>query len=467
VNEPHFAWAAREFDGAQLADRRQVKSLVGIAASLLAHRDRSFSAAVGHAGRQAAHRLFAHPGTTVPGLIHGHVQQTAARCQGQPRVLIAQDTTAFVYEQDETVGLAPLNRREQSVGLLGHAALCLTPEGTPLGLLHLDLWGLDLERPPRQPGARLPLEERESYKWLEGLDAVAQALPAGTQGVLIQDREADMFPLFAAPRPAPLDLLVRAAQNRTVRFTRELAEADLPEEQTGRLFTVAAAAPVVGTHTARVARRSSRPNEVAVPERDAVLTLRVQQVALAPPSGQRRGNAPQTVWVIEAREETPPEGVPALCWVLLTTLAVPDLATARTVVGYYARRWRIERLHFVLKSGLRAERLQIDDATSLTHALAVYYVVAWRLLHLTYVARETPEASARTVLEAEELTVLTAAVGRPVKTVAQVVQAMAKLGGFLPYQKTPPGLKTLWHGWQYLQGLVAGYRLAKSGKPIL
>jgi len=78
----------------------------------------------------------------------------------------------------------------------------------------------------------------------------------------------------------------------------------------------------------------------------------------------------------------------------------------------------IERLHYTLKSGLRAERLQIDDAESLSHALALYYVVACRLLQLTYLARHAPERPAAEVLHPAELAVLAAAEGKPIHTVA-------------------------------------------------
>lgn len=124
----------------------------------------------------------------------------------------------------------------------------------------------------------------------------------------------------------------------------------------------------------------------------------------------------------------------------------------------------IERLHYTLKSGLRVERLQIDDARSLGHALALLYVVAWRLMSLTLAARQCPEGPASMVLEADEIEALSAAEGRTVKTAVEAVRAIAKLGGFLPYRKTPPGLKTIWQGWRYLQAMVVGYKLAKQRK---
>jgi len=49
-------------------------------------------------------------------------------------------------------------------------------------------------------------------------------------------------------------------------------------------------------------------------------------------------------------------------------------------VEYYARRWLVERYHYVLKSGCRVEELQLGAADRLERALALYSIVAWRLL---------------------------------------------------------------------------------------
>jgi len=192
------------------------------------------------------------------------------------------------------------------------------------------------------------------------------------------------------------------------------------------------------------------------------LEIRVQPVRLRPAG---KGGVATEAWVIEALERTPPAGEPPSHWVLITTEPVLDFAAAALRVGYYARRWVIERLHFTLKSGLRAERLQIDDAVSLRHALAVYYVVAWRLLHLTYVARERPDAPAHEAFEADELAVLAGATQREIGTLWEGVLAVAELGGWQRYRTAPPpGVKSLWVGWITLRGMVQGYRLALASR---
>jgi len=466
-------WATKEMKGAQLGDQRQVKSVIRICAAVAAQPALSFSAACGPAVRQAAHRIFAHADTTVEGLLAGHFTATAARAATLPLVLIAQDTTAFVYGQAQIVGLAPVSQSTKKHALFGHSALALTPDGTPLGLWHLSLWGAPEVAPSRAAGRQRAREEKASWKWFAGLEAIAARLPTGCEGVLIQDREGDIFDFLAHERPPRLHLLLRAAQDRRVEYeaaattataaTPGVSAAETRTER-GLLFAVAAGAPVLGTCRVAVAGKPAAGGKPAQPAREAELALRVTEVRVQRPHKHTEATpAEVAVWLLDATEVHPPEGVEPLHWVLLTTLPLPDLEAACRVLGYYARRWLIERLHYTLKSGLGAEKLQIDDATSLAHALAVYYVAAWRLLHLTHTAREHPDTPATTVLAADELEVLAAFVGQPVRTVGDAVLAVARLGGYEYYQNAPPpGVKTLWQGQIRLDGLRIGWQLAKA-----
>jgi hypothetical protein len=171
--------------------------------------------------------------------------------------------------------------------------------------------------------------------------------------------------------------------------------------------------------------------------------------------------------VVSACEENPPAGVSdPIAWVLLTTLAVPDGETALRLVGYYALRWRIERFHFVLKSGCRLERLQMDTFVTLQKALSLYSIVAWRLLYLLYLAREAPQTQAWEAVSDTERHVLECATGKPIRTIQDVVAAVAKIGGFVRVPSAPdPGVKSLWRGFRRLQDMVAGFLLASQQSP--
>lgn len=453
------AWVAAEMEGAGLKDRRQVRSLLRITAALAAHTDLSLTAACGPAVRQAAHRLFEHPDTQVEDLLAGHFAQSARRCAEFPVVLVAQDTTFFTYKQAQIEGLGQLNSKGKTGGLLGHSALALSEAGTPLGLLSLQLWGAS-------DGSAPYPHDKESAKWEAALQDAEQHLPDTLSLVVIQDREADFYDFLAAPRRRGVDLLLRACQDRCVEPTLAPAAGADPaaganhQEEHLRLFGAAATAPVLGQWAVLVPCASQSPHQILSRQRRATLEIRATQIRIRRPGTSSAAVDELEIWVLAATEVDPPEGEKAVHWTLLTTLAATDLETACRIVGYYARRWLIERLHFTLKSGLRAERLQIDDARSLAHCLAVYYVVAWRLLHLTYVAREDPERNPDEVMAPDELTVLRAATKKPLTTLVEVVREIAVLGGYQYWRNAPPpGVKSLWLGWKRLTGMVEGWRL--------
>ena len=449
-------WARQEMNGAAIPDARRRHSLARLCTRLATHPELSFSKAAGSAGRQAAYRIFQHPHTSMDYLLQGHFQQTAARCSQHALVLALQDTTDLDYSTHPAkAGLGYLDQRH-SRGLLAHAVLAATTSGTPLGLLHLHTWVRDLEdygksqqRRYRDPTAK------ESHKWARGLQGLEEHLPAGQAVLLIQDREADVFDFVAQPRRPQTQLLIRTGNPRQV-VALPVPTARAPAADQRRTLTaVVAAAPVVGAMTVTIPRQPGQP------EREATLELRCAPVRLLPPPTAGQGREPQEVWVVQARETTPPPSADPVQWVLLTTMPVTDAADARQLVQYYARRWLIERLHYTLKSGCGVERLQIDNRRSLEHALALFYVVAWRLLYLTLIAREEPDRPATTLLSPEELTVLAQALGQPPHTAREVVQALARVGGFEDYRHPPPpGVKSLWQGLRRLEDLVAGWRLA-------
>ena len=460
-------WARAEMEGAQVWDRRCIRSLTRLCERLAERTGVSFSTACGNAGRQAAHRIFAHPTTSVAALLHGHFAQTAARGQlpvGAPEVtveplLVAQDTTVLNYQTHyATQGLGPIHHQGSAAqGLLAHAALALTPQGLPLGILHLDIWARDpAEHGKKAERASRDTAEKESQKWLDGLRGIEAALPPEQSVLVLADREADVFDYLAAERRPSTHLLVRAQSPRRVRFS-PCEGARAPAE--AHLFTALEAAPVVGELRVLVPRTREHR------EREARLELRCLHLWVLPPANRRGkdGLRPVEVWVIQARELAPPAGEAGIEWVLLSTLPVLDGDTAGRLVQYYSRRWGIERLHFTLKSGLRVERLQFDDATSLQHALALCYVVAWRLLWLTYLARLEPEAPAESLLTLTEIQVLSAVSRRPVATRRDAIRAIARLGGFPGNPSAgEPGVKTLWLGLTQLGHLVQGWNLAQE-----
>jgi len=107
----------------------------------------------------------------------------------------------------------------------------------------------------------------------------------------------------------------------------------------------------------------------------------------------------------------------------------------------------------VLKSGCGIEKLELETVERMRRALATFSIVAWRLLWLTYAARETPNASCEIVLSRHEWKLLYSLAHRGQRvpeappTLREAVRLIARLGGFLGRRHDgEPGVKTLWRG---------------------
>src|SRR5207247_10313563 len=101
-----------------------------------------------------------------------------------------------------------------------HERMAFNEEGTALGVLDGQGWAPDPEeRGKRERRKRLPIEQKESRKWLRSFRKVAEVQKAcpNTKLISIGDRESDIYELFleACRDPVGPGLLVR--MNRSAR----------------------------------------------------------------------------------------------------------------------------------------------------------------------------------------------------------------------------------------------------------
>jgi hypothetical protein len=299
-------WIETEFGAADLGDARRTQRLLMLMGQLAARPGASLPEACGSRGQlKAAYRFFATEAIEPEDLWASHIAATYERAAAVPVVLAVQDTTELNWTaHPATSGLGPRGGLSQQ-GLLVHTTLAFTPERVPLGIVAQAVWARD----PGTVGQRVtrkqrPIEEKESYKGLASLQAVGEARQAcpQTHWVSVGDREADVYDLLVAERPAGVDLLVRAAWDRRVAH---------PEQY---LWATVSAWPVAATLTVHVPRHEGQP------ARQAVLSLRFGAVALCPPRHRRAEKLPTvTVWAVYVQEEYPPAGIEPLGWLLLTT----------------------------------------------------------------------------------------------------------------------------------------------------
>jgi hypothetical protein len=279
----------------------------------------------------------------------------------QPMVLLVQDTTEMnlTGPQQQVEGAGPLDGGARR-GVFVHAMEAFGVDGTPLGAVSVNIWTRDdpVQKRSVQEKARerakLSIEQKESFRWLQGLRAareVAQELPQ-TQVICIADSDADIQDLFAEPRGSrPVDWLIRASCNRCVQPQGENAEPKLRE----RLL----AEPVLFTQSITVREREpktsceTRPRRVARQRRTAEVQVRAASVTLRSP---KRSLPDVAVNVVLALEPDPPAGEVAVEWILVTTLPIHTLEMVRQILQYYSVRWMIEVLFRTWKSGCRIQQ---------------------------------------------------------------------------------------------------------------
>jgi hypothetical protein len=454
----HEDWAAEEFAAAQLGDARLEARLVCLARDFYAKPRAQIPQACGsRAKTKAAYRFFDHASTTMDAILQSHYEASCARAAAHPVVLAVQDTTSLNYNTQPAIeNLGPIGSRADTwLGLMVHDTMAFTPAGLPLGLVDVQCWARDKEAFGKKHQRKsLPIEQKESYKWLKSVQAAArlQARCPNSTVVSVGDREADIFELFDLARTLPHapQLLVRAEQNRT-----------LTQEQ-GKLWEHLAAQPVAGHQHLQVPRRNKRPARLAK------MAISYGCVQLKAPKTKDKLK-PVSVSAVWAREIEAPEGIEPLEWMLLTTCALNSFAEATEKIAWYAARWGIEVYHRTLKSGCKIETRQLGSADRIEACLAIDMVVAWRILHLTKLGREHPDVPCTVYFNEAEWKALVTYINRSAvlpsepPTLRQATRMVASLGGFLGRQcDGEPGSQTLWLGLQRLDDLTAMYQIVIS-----
>ena len=269
---------------------------------------------------QGAYRFFQNGQVNLETLLQPHVEATLERIKEQRVVLAVQDTTSLNYTRHPAEeGMGPINTTQDGgEGLLLHDTLTFTVEGRPLGLLDVQCWARD----PEEAGKRhrrkeLPIEQKESMKWLRSYRAVSevQALCPDTTLVSVGDREADLYELFAeaAQSPQGPKLLVRAekSRNRSCEGVGEEAVGELDRIGEARLWERMQGDPVAGYQEVLIPRRGKRA------ARTAKLSVRFAAVTLQPP--KKKDLSPVQVWAVYVEEvEFLPTVKEPVSWMLRT-----------------------------------------------------------------------------------------------------------------------------------------------------
>lgn len=451
-----MSWAGAELSSVRLGDKRRDRRLVKIVEDLSARVGKSIpQASRDKAAMQGMYDFWANRRVKAEAILAGHRDSSVKRIEAERVVLAVQDTSELDYSEHRrrTRGLGSLSNPEAR-GLKLHTVLAVSEAGVPLGVVHQQMWsrGGKIIKSHRQ---RM-IEEKESQRWLESLEVTQRVMPETVQMITICDREADIYQLFAHPRRANSELLIRAAQNRNT-------QGDAYREEVQPLFERIAGCEIAGYRVIDLQRTPRRR------PRKALLSVRYTHLWLQPPAHLNHLK-PIEMWVVLAEEDDPPAGESGVQWLLLSTAEVESYQDACECLRRYRLRWLIERYFYSLQTGCRVEQLQLESGERLERAVATYSIVAWRLLWLMYEARRNPRRSVLGILEPEawrSLYLLVHQTKEPpldVPLLGECVRWIAKLGGFLGRKGDgEPGIPTIWRGWTRLMDAIALWRVMEQG----
>lgn len=386
-----------------------------------------------------------------------HSGRLAGNCARGRHVLAISDTSEMNYAAHTgskrgfgTVG------NGQDIGVFLHPVIAVDADrGGLIGLVGAEVMnrtgGRVTDHKKRDP------DNKESRRWLAGTETAAAMLEDASAITMVEDREGDIYDQFAR-RPAAVQLLVRAAQDR-------------PLATPLSLFAQCAAWPAVTRYEVKVPPRARQQG------RTATVALRFGEVVLKRP-GTAANTLPATLTlrVVDVAEIDPPDAAQPVRWCLLTTHTVQTPADAEQIVRWYQMRWIIEQVFRTLKSaGVEVETSQITRPANLLKLVVVALIAAVRVMQLV-LARDgstgQPLSDGADPTDVPALQAINASLeGRTEKLknpfdpvcLAWLAWIVARLGGWSGYSSRgykPAGPKTIARGLRQLDPMVAGWKLA-------
>lgn len=436
------AWAHQQFGDCELGDVRRTRRLVKFAQQVCHKPSQNTPMQTQTWGDcKAAYRLMSREEVTFEAITSPHYQLT--RDQSPEVCLLLNDLTEIDFGYDSVAqGLAPVGNG--SCGFLMQNSLAVKTDGRVIGLAGQKLRHRK-PKPKNETRTERLKRDRESLLWGQ-LVAQVGPPPEGVQWINVCDRGADDFEFWCRMAQQKHDWVVRASklQRSVLQDGESLSLREkldvTPFDQQYYVLNYRSK-----KHGARTATMQVRFCEITV-----------QAPKLRSPWLKEQAIPTLKMFVVEAVEENPPQGVPPLRWVLLSSIPVKSFSDAWTIIEYYEKRWIVEEFHKALKTGCRVEERQYRTSDRLEAIAGLLSIVAVRLLELRSASKTTPDRAAHDLIPTLWISALKAL--RPKAKVASVgdfYRQLAGLGGHLLRKSDgDPGWLTIWRGFSTLQTAV-------------
>ncbi len=420
-----------------------------------------------HCEQIGTYRFLHNQDVRIEDLIQASYNHCALQCEGL-HVLSIQDTSEINFQSlagklkanDKNIG--PIGN-DTDAGFFLHPNFVIdTAELFPIGFSSIILWNRswDHEDKNQRDYNNLPIEEKESFRWISSARTSKEVLKQAKQITIIGDRESDIYEELVCVPDEKTALLIRSSINRK-----------LYDSQT-KLFETLSQGELQAVYQIEIKGNKKRK------DRTAEMQLRYEKVKIARPRNHQNKNLPEYIelWAIEAREqsESVPEGEDEILWRILTTHEINSVNDALLYTEWYALRWQIEQLFRLLKSkGFGIEDSQLGDGFSLKKLCVMSLQVVLQVMQLTLSREGKNSKRAELIFTAQEIKFLHLLQrkldGKTDKlqnrhipeSMAWAAWIIARLGGWKGYEsQSPPGHITMKTGLDIFFQKYSGWLLA-------
>lgn len=419
------------------------------------------------AEQKGAYRFLANE-KTEEGILINTVKERSSYLCTEKDVLVLQDTSEFNLNNHRNrlqrktgIGLTGNNK---DLGYFMHSSLVLdSKDETVLGFSDIQLWHREEDKLDKEERAykNLPIEEKESYKWIKACQQSKRHLTKAKSITFIEDREGDIYEQFAVIPDDHTHLIVRSRDNRNL-------------SDGTKLFDTLSKQPVAGSHSIELIKDIRKEVE----KRTADVEVRFCKVEIAKPKRLKKAGIAVEVplHVIEVKE-IPKGGVAhPIHWRILTTHPVDSYGQAIDIINKYRLRWYIEQLYRLLKTkGFAIESSELETGWAIRKLTVMTLNAALRVMQLRLAHNNEQSQPIEHVFGEGEINCLkqinkklqgdtqTSKNNNDQAKLAWATWIIGRLGGWKNYNsKRPPGPIILKRGLDKFESMYEGWKLCSQ-----
>jgi hypothetical protein len=315
----------------------------------------------------------------------------------------AQDRDVLIIQDSSNIGLshnAHNIKKNSGVGFAGnkigtgfmlHCSLVLDANTEAmLGFSDVQLWHRteDKANNTTKVYKKQPIEEKESYKWIQASQQSKELLQNAKSITIIEDREGDIYEQFCCIPDEKTQLLIRNRDNRRLDEGRKLHDV-LKESKS------------LGTYEIQLYADLRKEKE----KRVAIVEVRAVEVSIKKPASVKNKKLPDqiTVYAVEVKEINSTHN-DQICWRILTTKVTMTFDEAVAVINKYKLRWYIEQLFRLLKKqGFNIEETQLESGWAIRKLLMLLLSVGLRVMQLYLAYGEKKDQAITEVFNEKEI----------------------------------------------------------------